>query len=134
MIVPVGTTTEGDTVCVIERSAEVTVTEDVAVLFALLGSAVVAPTVTESVIMLPVTLVPGLTVTTTVNVAVLPDVSVPKKFNVQLIVPVPPTAGWVPQVQLNGAVTEEKVVFVGVVCVNETREAEFGPLFVTIWV
>ena len=55
---------------------------------------------------------------------------------VQLIVPVAPTAGRVPQFQPVGTVKETKVVFVGMVSVKVAFPAveAAGPLFVTICV
>ena len=55
---------------------------------------------------------------------------------VQLIVPVAPTAGRVPQFQPIGTVKETKVVLVGMVSVNVAfpLAVAAGPLFVTICV
>jgi hypothetical protein len=52
---------------------------------------------------------------------------------VHVIVPVPPTGGWVPQVQPAGGVTDWKLVFGGVLWVNVTAVAAAGPRFVTLW-
>ena len=52
---------------------------------------------------------------------------------VQVIVPVPPTAGVV-HVHPAGAEIDWKVVLVGVACVNVAPAAAAGPLFVTVCV
>src|SRR5438270_3660360 len=100
----------------------------VVVLFAALGSLVVAVTEEFAVIEAAVTL--DGTFTTTMMSAEAPEA---RFGSVQLTFPVPPTAGVV-QVQPTGADTEAKVVFAGVASVKLTPEAALGPLFVTVCV
>src|SRR5262249_30888761 len=90
------------------RSGIVTVTLSDAVLSVRSGSVPVWLTVTESVITVPVG-VAAVTATTRLNVGVAPDATV--AFAVQIMLPVPPTAGTVPQVQPAGGVIDTKVVF-----------------------
>ena len=101
-MVPPGAMADAETVWVIERSAPATVTEALAVLSAGVGSVPVSLMVTELVIVDPAT-ASGLTDTTTVKTA-LPG----SKFvlAVQMIAPVAPTAGCVPQVHPAGGVTD----------------------------
>jgi long-subunit acyl-CoA synthetase (AMP-forming) len=66
--------------------------------------------------------------TVSVNVALAAFASVAM---VQVIVPVPPTAGVV-QLQPPGDESDVNVVFAGSVSVSETLCATFGPLLVTL--
>src|SRR5271167_1902771 len=119
-----------ETVCVIARSAPLTDTEVVVVLFAGTGSVPVSLTVAVFVIVDP----PGAAGFAATTIAKFPVVVFPASvaFAVQPIVPVPPTAGNVPQVQPAGGVAETKVVFVGVFCVNVAPTADCALLFVTV--
>ena len=117
---------------VANRSASVaraTTSAAVAVLFAELGSAVVELTVAVSLMGVPCT-VPATTFTTKVNA---PAPGATLGF-VQLMFPVPPTAGRVPQVHPAGGVIDTKVVFGGVTSVKLAPAAALGPLLVTTWV
>jgi hypothetical protein len=102
----------------------------VALLVVKLGTMLVAFAVTVSAMFVPEG-VPGFTCRTRENEAgaltarLLPSV--------QVIVPVPPTAG-VTHVQPAGGIIDWNVVFGGVVCVNVAPVAAAGPLFVTLWV
>jgi len=93
------------------------------------GSDVVADTDDVAVIV-PIATLDGTLSTTTMS-AVLPELRF--AVSVQVIVPVPPTAGVV-QVQPAGADTDWNVVFVGVASVKLTPVAAAGPLFVTFCV
>src|SRR5271167_1517833 len=92
----------GATVSVTERSGTWTVEVVVAVLLAGVGSVAVSPTVTVSEMIVPEATA-ELTWTTTVNVEEILDARVAA---VHEIVPVPPTAGRVPQVQPVGIVMD----------------------------
>src|SRR5579863_7320156 len=110
-MVPPGATADGEAVCVMERSAPCTVVEMVAVLFPGTGSVPVSLTVTEFVMVVP----PGAPEFTATMIAKFTDVDAAMEaLAVQVIVPVPPTAGTVPQVQVPGGVAETKVVLGGV--------------------
>ena len=121
---------DGDPTWVLDRSADVTVTDAVALLFAGFGSVPFSLAVTVSEIVVPATPDPGFTVTTTVRVAVPPGAITVPELAVQVIVPVPPTGGNVPQVQPAGAVALVNVVFVGVASLKEAPTASSAPLFV----
>jgi hypothetical protein len=101
----------------------------VVLLFALLGSEVVAET-EEVAVIVPIATVEGTFSTTTMS-AEVPAA----RFAVSLhvTVPVAPTAGVV-QVHPAGASTDWNVVFTGVASVNATPVAAAGPLFVTVCV
>ena len=131
VISPPGATAVTEAVCVIARSALETCTEAVAVLLARLGSVPVSLTVTELVIVEPAAAA-AVMATTTVKVDDAPPANA--AFAVQVIVPVPPTAGCVPQVQPAAAATDRKVVFAGVVCVIVAPAAAVVPLLVTVCV
>lgn len=120
---------EGELVATRSASvARATTSAAVAVLFAELGSAVVALTVAASLIAVPCA-VPALTFTPTVNV---PAPGASLGF-VQVMVPVAPTAG-VTQDHPAGNETDWKVVFGGVTSVKLALVAALGPLLVTTWV
>lgn len=106
-----------------------TYTVVVVVLFALLGSEVVADTA-DVAVTLPLTVVVG-TFTTTTMFAEAPDARLDP--SVQLIVPVEPTAGVV-HVHPAGGSTDSKVVGPGVASLKLTPVAAAGPLFVTVCV
>ena len=104
-------------------SAAITVTELVPVAFeALVEEAVAEPEIT----VLPA--VPELTVTTSVKVAE-PGLARADP-SVQVTVPVAPTAGLV-QVQPEATASDEKVVFVGMDCVQDGAAAVAVALFDT---
>src|SRR5271170_392739 len=108
-MVPPGATVPADTVWVIEISAPVTVTDVPPVLLPP-APGPVQVTVTEFVIVDPPT-ASGLAWTTSVNITeVLPATL----GSVQLMAPVPPTAGTVPQVHPAGGVIDSKRVLAGV--------------------
>jgi hypothetical protein len=115
------------------RSAELTVTELVAVLFPGVGSEVVELMVTDPAITVPPA-VPASTLTTSVKVLnAAPAAVVRLTPSVQVTFPVPPTAGLV-HVHPVAGVTETKVVFVGVACTHFGTAAEFGPALATTMV
>src|SRR5580658_1032579 len=114
MVVP-GATAGAEATCVIARSAPCTVVEIVAVLFPGTGSVPVSLTVIEFVMVVP-PVAPGFTATTIEIFTAVAAAKVP--LAVQIIVPVPPAAGVVPQVHVPGGVAETKVVLAGVVCVR----------------
>lgn len=93
------------------------------------GSDVVADTDDVAVIV-PIATLDGTLSTTTMS-AVFPELRF--AVSVQVIVPVPPTAGVV-QLQPAGADADWNVVFVGVASVKLTPVAAAGPLFVTLCV
>jgi len=112
------------------KSAPLTVTEVVVVLFPGTGSVPVSLTVAVFVIVEP-TIAAAFTVTAIEKLPLVePPASVP--FAVHVIVPVAPTAGTVPQVQPAGGVAEANVVFAGVLCVNVAPIAGCVLLFVTV--
>jgi hypothetical protein len=100
----------------------------VAVFVVRLGTMFVAVAVAVSVMLVPDG-VPEFTCRTSVNVPVLFTANVP--VAVQVIVPVPPTAGLVPQFQPAGTVIDWKFVFGGVTWVKDAPLATAGPWFVT---
>ena len=102
-----------------------------AVLDVRLGTMFVAVAVAVSVMLVPEGVF-EFTCRTSVNVPELFTARVP--LAVHVIVPVPPTAGFVPHVHPAGGVIDWKVVFGGVTCVNVAPLATAGPLFVTVWV
>jgi hypothetical protein len=106
-----------------------TTTVALAVLVARLGTMFVAVAVAVSVMFVPEG-VPEFTCSTRVKVPELFTARVP--VAVQLIVPVPPTAGFVPQVHPAGGLTDWNVVLGGVTCVKLAPLATAGPLFVTV--
>src|SRR5579863_8976464 len=108
MVEPAATAV-ADATCVIERSAPATCTDAVAVLFPPAPGPVHA-TVTEFVIVDPPG-ASGLASTTTVKLTEEPAATL---GSVQMMAPVPPTAGFVPQVLTEGGVTETKSVLGGV--------------------
>jgi hypothetical protein len=108
--------------------ATVTGVTTVVLLFAEVGSLVVAVT-DEFAVIEPAASVDGTFTTTTMSaVAFTPSVG-----SVQLTFPVLPTAGVV-QVQPAGASTDSNVVFSGVASVKLTAEAAAGPLLVIVCV
>src|SRR5580704_18966133 len=127
-MVPPGATAVTEALCVMERSAPWIWTEAVAVLLARFGSVPVSLTLTEFVIVEP-TMVSGLTDTITVKTTE-PVAKFP--FAVQMIAPVAPTAGVVPQVHPAGGVADTKSVPAGVFCVSVAPPAEAAPAFVTV--
>ena len=131
VIVAPGATTAAEAVCVIDRSAPLTVTDALAELFAEFGSVPVSETVAVLVIVDP----PGAAAMTVTTIVKLPVVELAAMFPlaVQTIDPVPPTAGTVPQVQPAGGVAETNVVFAGVLCVSVAlAAATVRLLFVTV--
>ncbi len=120
----------GDPLFVTLRSAEVvtSVLAGIDVLFVLSGSGVVLDTVAEFVTN-PVA--EGDNFTTNVNTAFAPAASV---VAVQLIVPVPPTAGVVHGEKAGGALAETKVVLAGTTSATFGLAASLGPLFVMVTV
>jgi len=77
--------------------------------------------------------VPAFTCSTSVKFAVFAE-PVARLAVVHVIVPVPPTAGFVPHVHPAGGVIDWKFVFGGVVWVKLTVVAVAGPLFVILCV
>jgi len=116
--------------CVGEATSVVTV----AVLFAVFGSLTVLAMFGELVIVVP-DAVPAVTLTTNGKLTMAPTASVCPEFNVQVSVPVPPTA-MVLHVQPAGAVkAAPSVVVAGMASVNVTvvvpdAVIAVGPLFV----
>src|SRR5438270_10195186 len=108
--------------------ATMTFVVTVVVLFEGSGSEVVAETDDDAVIELATTV--GATPRTTMMSVEVPEATVGL---VQVIVPVPPTAGVV-QVHPAGCEIDWKVVFAGVASVNVAPDAAAGPLFVTVCV
>jgi hypothetical protein len=107
-----------------------TVTVAVALLVVRLGTMFVADAVSVSGMVVPDAVLETTCVTNVKFAVALRERLLP---SVQVIVPVPPTAGVV-QVQPAGAVIDWKVVLGGVVCVNVGAVAAAGPLLVTLWV
>jgi hypothetical protein len=100
------------------------------VLFAGFGSVPVSLTVTEFAIVDP-TVASGLTEATTVKPTDVEGLKSP--LAVQMIAPVAPTAGVVPQVHPAGGVRDEKSVLAGVFCVSVApAAATVVLLFVTV--
>ena len=125
----------GEAVLVTLRSdwvAAATVTFAVALLFPVFGSSTPETTPAVSVMIVPF-VVPAITVTTTVIVAVFPDGSGGAVVSEQLIV-----FGVVvvmrEQAQPAGPVAETKDVFAGRLSVTEVFGEAAGPLLVTTWV
>jgi hypothetical protein len=119
----------GDAEFVVTMSACVasaTTSAAVELLLAAFGSETAEPTVTVSLIAVPAA-VPAFTFNTREK---LPDPGATLGF-VQVIVPVPPTAGTVPQVHPAGGAIDWNVVFGGVVSVKVAVVAALGPAFVT---
>ena len=108
-----------------------TTTVALAVFDVRLGTISVAVAVAVSVMFVPDG-VPELTFKTRVNDPELFTASA--ELAVHVIVPVPPTAGLVPQVHPAGGVIDWNVVFGGVTCVKVAPVAVAGPLFVTVCV
>src|SRR4051794_29432879 len=109
------------------RKGCLTVVVCVAELLPLLES--VALELTEAVFeMIVPSAVAALTLTTRVKI----DDPTAKLGFVQLIEPVPPTAGTVPQVQPAGGVIDLKVVLVGTVSARTALLAGSGPPLVTV--
>jgi hypothetical protein len=112
--------------------AVATTTLAAAVLLARTGSVVVDVTDTELLIKVP-DATPALTFTTSGNDT--GDHAVGARLAiVQVIVPVPPTAGRVPQFQPVGTVNDWNVVLAGMVSVQTTVAAELGPLLARVCV
>jgi len=97
-------------------------------LFAELGSVVVA--VTDELAVIVAAVMVAATFTTTMMFA---DALAARVVSVQFTVPVAPTAGAV-QTHPTGAETEANVVFVGTTSVKLAPDAEAGPLLVTVCV
>ena len=108
-----------------------TTTVALAVLVARFGTIFVAVAVAVSVMFVPEG-VPEFTCRTSVKVPELFTAREPEA--VQVIVPVAPTAGLVPQVQPAGGVIDWKFVLGGVTCEKEAPVAAAGPLLVTVCV
>ncbi len=107
--------------------AELTAVTAVAELFETTVSGVVVEAVAVLVMVAP-GWVPALTRTTRVKLTLAPGAR--SAAAVQLIAPVPPTAGTVPQVQPAGGVMDWKVVPVGTLSARAGFAAGLGPLFV----
>jgi len=107
-------------------AALATTSEAVALLLALLGSVVAELIVAVSMIVVPAE-VPAVTFTITGKLAV-PGA---KLVFVQVIVPVPPTAGTVHDQPDGTGLSDTKVVFAGIVSVKLADVAAPGPAFVT---
>ena len=125
-----GALAAAEAVCVIAKSAPLTVTDVVVVLFAGTGSVPVSLTVAVFVIVEP-TVTPAFTSTTMEKLPVV-EFAATDPVAVQVIVPVPPTAGTVPHVHPVGAAAETNVVFVGVLCVSVAPMPASALLFVTV--
>jgi hypothetical protein len=111
-----------------------TTTVALAVLVVMLGTALPAVAVSVSVMFVPEG-VPAVTCRTRVKLAVFADPTARLPLSVHVIVPVPPTAGCVPQVHPAGGVIDWKVVLGGVVWVKVMPVlAAAGPLLVTVCV
>ena len=108
-----------------------TTTVALAVLEVILGTILVAVAVAVSVMFVPEG-VPEFTCSTSVKVPVLFTARVP--VAVQVIVPVPPMVGVVPQFHPAGPVIDWKFVLGGVTCVKVAPVAAAGPLLLTVWV
>jgi len=98
-----------------------------------LGTIFVAVALAVSVMFVPDGVL-EFTWSTTVKLAVLAAPVARLLPSVQLIVPVPPTAGRVPQVHPAGIVIDWKFVFGGSVSENVVPVAAAGPLLVTVCV
>src|ERR1700692_1599326 len=110
-----------------------TTTVALAVLVVRPGGMLAALAVAVSVMLVPVG-VRAFTCSTSEKFAVLPAPTPKEPPSVQVIVPVPPTAGGT-QIHPAGAVTDWKFVFGGVLWVNVIPGvAAAGPLFVTVCV
>jgi hypothetical protein len=109
-----------------------TITVELAVFVVMLGTEFAAAAVAVSVMLVPEG-VPAFTCRTRLKFATAPIPRLP--LSVQVIVPVPPTAGTVPQVHPAGGVIDWKFVFGGVTCENVIPAVvTAGPLFVTVCV
>jgi hypothetical protein len=108
----------------VRSQATLTFVVTLVLLFAALGSRVVAPTEEDAVIEAATTL--GGTFTATTMSASAPTA---RLGLVQTTFPAVPTAGVV-HVQPAGAATDWYVVFGGLACVKDTDVATAGPLFV----
>jgi hypothetical protein len=125
--VPPAATGLGIPLLVTARSqATTTGVEIVVVLFAVVGSLVVAVTF-EVAEIVPAATVDGTLTTTTMSAEALAT----RLGSLHVTVPVAPTAGEV-QVQPAGAETDSNVVFVGVASVKTTPDDVAGPLLVTV--
>src|SRR5438093_13635725 len=128
-MLPPAATGFGEAELVVTMSAWVasaTTSAAVALLLAAFGSATAELTVTVLLIAVPAA-VPAFTFNTKEK---LPDPGATLGF-VQVIVPVPPTTGTVPQVHPAGGVIDWNVVLGGVVSVKLAVVAALGPAFVT---
>ena len=111
-----------------------TTTVALAVLVVMLGTTLPAVALSVSVMLVPDG-VPEMTCNTRVKFAVFAEPTPRLPLSVQVMVPVPPTTGTVPQVHPAGGVIDWKVVFGGVTCVKVIPVvAAAGPLFVTVCV
>jgi|SRR5208282_509810 len=110
-----------------------TTTVALALLLVRLGTIFVAVAESVSVMFVPDGVFEA-TCSTSVKVAVFAVPTARLLPSVQVIVPVPPTAGTVPQVHPTAGVIDWKVVFGGVVCVNVVVVAAAGPSLVTVCV
>jgi hypothetical protein len=116
------------TIAISALLALATTTVALAVLVVRLGTILVAVAVAVSVMFVPEG-VPAFTCKTRVKVRVLFTARVAAA--VQVIVPVPPTAGRVPQIHPAGGVIDRKLVLGGVTWVKVAPAAALaGPLFV----
>ena len=125
-----GATADAEATWVIERSAPKRVADAVVVLFPVFGSVPVSLTVTEFIIVEPIGS-SGVNDSTIVIMADAPALRFP--VAVQVIAPVPPTAGTVPHVQPAGGVAETNRLLVAVFWVSVTPPAAtVALLFVTV--
>src|SRR5579863_141203 len=123
----------GDAVFTIAMSALfalATTTVALALLVVRFGTILPVVALSVSVMLVPDG-VPETTCSTRVKLAEAFSAIVPV---MQVIVPVPPTAGTVLQVHPTGGAMDWKVVFGGVICVNVTPVADAGPSLVTVCV
>jgi hypothetical protein len=118
------------TIAISALLALATRTKALAVFELMLGTMLPAVAVSVSVIFVPEG-VPALTCNTRLKLAVLAE-PVASVAIVQVIAPVPPTAG-VAHDHPAGAEIDWKFVFGGVVCVKLTVVAAAGPLLVMLW-
>src|SRR5271156_216264 len=129
-IVPPGATADGEAACVIERSAPCTVVASEMVV-GVPGFVPVSLTVIGLFVMVVPPGAPEFTATMIVKFTDVFAAMVP--VAVQVMVPVPPTAGTVPHVHVPGGVAETKVVLAGVDWVSVAFTAAVVVLlFVTV--
>src|SRR3954463_3553235 len=104
-----------------------------AVLLEMPGTRLLALAVAVSVILVPEG-VPEITCKTTVNETVFTAPTPSELPSLQVIVPVPPTAGKVGHDQPAGTEIDWNVILGGVFCVKVGLLAVAGPLLVMVWV